>query len=140
MNKHMAAIGAAASVLAAAGPAVVEAREAQQTYTIFMQVKTTPTWLALSPERRFAFLGDTIEPILGRHEAVKMRFFNTEFYNADVTDVIVWETRYLKAYHAVVEDLRETPFWGGYFDVVSILPGVENAYAEAYGRQPVGQR
>ncbi len=140
MNKHLTAIGAAVAMLAAAGPAVVQARDAQQAYTVFMQVKTTPAWLALSPEKRFAFLGETIEPIIGRHGAVKMRFFDTEFYNAEVTDVIMWETKDLKAYQAIVEDLRETPFWGAYFDVVSILPGVENAYADAYGRRPVGER
>jgi hypothetical protein len=34
----------------------------------------------------------------------------------------------------VVEALRETPFWDRYFDIVEILPGVENAYAKNYDR------
>lgn len=122
-------------------PGVAHAEEPSRatTFTVFMQVKTTPAWLALSPERRFAFLGETIEPILGRHRAVRMRFFDTEFYSADVTDVIVWETEDLGQYQSIVEALRETPFWGQYFEVVSILPGVENAYADAYEREPVGR-
>jgi hypothetical protein len=111
-----------------------------QTFTIFMQVRTTPAWLAKPPERRFAFLGEVIEPILKRHPSVRMRFFDTELYSADVTDVIVWETKMLKDYQAIVEALRETPFWGQYFEVVSILPGVENAYADAYERPAIGQR
>jgi hypothetical protein len=131
----------AVAVLAASLPnlAAAQTRETA-TFTIFMQVKTTSAWLALSPERRFAFLGDTIEPILAQHRSVRMRFFDTEFYAADVTDVIVWETNNLAEYQAIVEALRETPFWGEYFEVVSILPGVENAYADAYDRPAVGQQ
>ncbi|MBI1252714.1 MAG: darcynin [Hyphomonas sp.] len=123
-------------------PLAVAAAEPSEavTFTIFMQVKTTSAWLALSPEQRFAFLGEAIEPILARHPSVRMRFFDTEFYNAEVTDVIVWEAQRLGDYQAVVEELRETPFWGVYFDVVSILPGVENAYADAYDQPVVGRQ
>ncbi len=69
-----------------------------------------------------------------------MRFFDTEFYAAEVTDVIVWETESLGDYQAIVEELRETPFWGVYSDVVSILPGVENAYADAYDQPVLGRQ
>jgi hypothetical protein len=37
----------------------------------------------------------------------------------------------------VVEDLRETPFWDRFFEIVEILPGVENAYADNYGRAAI---
>jgi hypothetical protein len=33
-----------------------------------------------------------------------------------------------------VEELRESPFWDRYFEVVEILPGVEDAYAKNYDR------
>lgn len=121
------------------GAAASEPQEAIA-FTIFMQVKTTPAWIALSPAKRFEFLGNTIEPILKEHPSVRMRFFDTEFYSAEVTDVIVWETKNLAEYQAIVEALRETPFWGQYFDVVSILPGIENGYADAYDQVPVGKR
>lgn len=140
MRKLFIACWCAVAVLASL-PSVAAAQPREPaTFTIFMQVKTTPAWLALSPQRRFAFLGETIEPILARHPSVRMRFFDTEFYAADVTDVIVWETKDLAAYQAIVEALRETPFWGQYFEVVSIVPGVENAYADAYDRPAVGRR
>jgi hypothetical protein len=42
-----------------------------------------------------------------------------------------------QAYELLVEDLRETPFWDRYFQIVEILPGVENAYAKNYNRTPV---
>lgn len=140
MKEILAAGAVAVASLFAAGAAQAEEPARAATFTVFMHVKTTPTWLALSPERRFAFLGDTIEPILSKHRAVQMRFFDTEFYSADVTDVIVWETKDLAQYQSIIEALRETPFWGQYFEVVSILPGVENAYAEAYDREPMRQR
>jgi hypothetical protein len=101
-------------------------------YTIFMLVKTTNVWLALSPPERFAFLDTDINPILQAHPLVKMRFFDAEAFNSRVTDVILWETSDLGQYSSVVERLRESRFWGLYFEVVEIIPGVENAYAEHY--------
>ena len=108
-------------------------------YAIFMQVKTTPAWLALTPEERFAFLGAVIEPVVGGVSDVTFRFFDSEFFSAQVTDVILWETRDLSAYRMIIEKLRETPFWDTYFEVVQIIPSVENAYAAAYDQKPVGE-
>jgi Darcynin, domain of unknown function len=112
--------------------------QAAQTFTIFMLVKTTPAWLKLKPDERFAFLREQIEPILGAHPHVRMRFFDSEGYNSRATDVILWETQDLLGYQSVVDALRETRFWGDYFEVIEIVPSVENAYAEAYDEKPVG--
>jgi hypothetical protein len=107
-------------------------------YTIFMLVKTTNVWLALSPPERFAFLDTDINPILQAHPLVKMRFFDAEAFNSRVTDVMLWETSDLGQYSSVVEGLRESRFWGTYFEVVEIIPGVENGYAEHYQMTPMG--
>ena len=112
---------------------------ADRTYTIFMLVRTTEAWLGLAPEQRFAFLRTDIEPLLKRHRAVALRFFDTEFFNSDVTDVLMWETADLAAYQSLIEGLRDTRFWDQYFKVVSILPGVENAYAAHYEVEAMGQ-
>jgi hypothetical protein len=101
-------------------------------FTYFMLIKTTPTWLAFSPEQRFGFLGDTIAPILGKHAEVTMRFFDSEAFHGRYSDVVLWETADPLAYQALVEDLRETPFWDTYFEVVDIVPAIENAYARHY--------
>lgn len=106
-------------------------------HTFFMLVRTTPTWLALTPTERFAFLGETIQPLLGRNPRVGMRFFDSEAFSSRYSDVIMWETEDLLAYQAVVEELRETPFWGAYFDVVEIVPSIENAYARHYDVAPI---
>lgn len=103
--------------------------------TIFMLVKTTPEWLAIAPDGRFAFLESTMRPLLKQHPTVTFRFYDTEFYSARVTDVLVWEVTDRHAYELVIEGLRETPFWDRYFQIVDILPSVENAYADNYGRE-----
>jgi Darcynin, domain of unknown function len=108
------------------------------THTFFMMVKTTIAWLALSPKQRFGFMGAKIEPILKRHPAVRMRFFDSEAFSSRITDVIMWETAELAQYQAVIEELREIEFWGVYFDVVEIVPAIENAYAAHYDVPPLG--
>ena len=98
-----------------------------------MHLQTQDAFLALSPDERLAWVGETLVPILQAHPEVSMRFFDVEFYSTDATDVVVWETRDLDAYQAVVERLRETEFWGPYFEVRRIVMGRENAFADFYG-------
>jgi len=102
--------------------------------TAFLLVKTTPAWLVLSPDQRFAAFETEILPVINEKvQGVRSRFFDTEFYSSQVTDVWVWEARDHHAYQLLIEALRETPFWDTYFTVVDILVGVENAYATNYG-------
>lgn len=106
----------------------------EPTVTAFILVKTTPEWLGLSVEQRVqAFTTEVLPPINHTVKGVRSRFFDTEFYSARVTDIWVWEARDHEAYQLLIEALRETPFWDRYFEVVEILVGVENAYANNYG-------
>jgi hypothetical protein len=106
--------------------------------TVFMLVKTSPEWLAFSIDERFKLLAMHFEPILRKHRPkVTLRFYDVEFYSARVTDLWVWEATDHQAYEVLVEDLRETPFWDRYFQIVEILPAVENAYAKNYNRTPL---
>jgi hypothetical protein len=105
--------------------------------TVFMLVKTLPEWLAFDIDTRFAKIAEHVTPILRKHrDEVRLKFYDIEFYNARVTDIWQWESSSHHAYELVVEALRETPFWDRYFAIVEILPGVENAYASNYGRDP----
>jgi hypothetical protein len=106
------------------------------TFTIFMLVKTTAIWLRLTSQSRFAFLDKTIKPILAAHQTVKMRFYDSEAFSAKASDIIVWETTDLYAYQHLVEALRETDFWGTYFEVLDIIPSIQNAYATMYEVEP----
>jgi len=106
--------------------------------TVFMLVKTTPEWLGFSIDERFKLLATHFEPILRKHHPkVTLRFYDVEFYSARVTDLWIWEATDHQAYELLVEDLRETPFWDRYFQIVEILPAVENAYAKNYNRRPL---
>lgn len=106
--------------------------------TVFMLVKTRPEWLAFSVDERFRLLREHLEPILRDCAGqVRMRFYDTEFYSARVTDIWLWEAHDRHAYELVVEALRETPFWDRFFDIVEIIPGVENAYARNYRQAPL---
>ncbi|MCR6483097.1 darcynin [Amycolatopsis sp. OK19-0408] len=97
-----------------------------------MLVKTTPEWLALTVEERIeAFRTQVVPAIEG--QGARSRFYDTEFYSARVTDVWVWEAADHAAYQRLVDALRETPFWDRWFEVVEILVGVENGYANNYG-------
>jgi hypothetical protein len=100
--------------------------------TVFMLVKASRAWLDLTAEARGAALGEHVLPLLQRHRAdVRIRTFDVECYAARVTDVWVWEAREHAAYRAVVEQLRATPFWDGYFEILEILPGVASRGAPA---------
>ena len=95
--------------------------------TVFMLVKSMPEWLGFTSEEQFTLLATRIEPILKKHHAkVTLRLYDVEFYSARVTDLWIWEAKDHLAYELLVEDLRQTPFWDRYFQIVEILPGVEN--------------
>src|ERR1700733_4059987 len=106
--------------------------------SIFMLVKTRREWLEFSPDRRFQLLAQEGKPLLNKYRAdIRLRFYDVEFYSARVTDIWLWEARDHHAYQLLVEDLRETAFWDRYFEIVEILPGVENAYAKNYDREAI---
>jgi hypothetical protein len=105
-------------------------------FTAFMLVKTTPEWLGFSVDRRHELAQTQLRPILQKHAAgVSLRFFDVEFYAARVSDVWMWDAKDHRSWQLLVEELRETPFWDRYFEVVEILIGVEDAYAINYNRE-----
>jgi hypothetical protein len=106
-------------------------------HVYFMLVKTTVAWLQLSPKKRFEFLETAITPILKKHPSVKMRFFDSEAFSGRYTDVLMWETSEVKDYQFIIEELRETLFWGTYFEIIEIVPSIENAYALYYEVDPI---
>lgn len=106
--------------------------------TVFMLVKTNPEWLAMSVQQRYDELVKHLQSALDRHPAVEFRWYDTEFYTARVTDTWMWDTSTPHEYELVVEELRETPLWDRYFTIVEIIPGVHNAYADNYDKNPLG--
>jgi hypothetical protein len=105
-------------------------KELSQVY--FMLVKTTNTWLQISVQERFEFKENVITPILKKFPSVKMRFFDSEAFSGHVTDVLMWETSNVLKYQFLIEELRETLFWGTYFEVVEIIPAIEDGHLLSY--------
>ena len=144
MHKAKIAI-AAATALATLAPNLAPAADRPEleseasAYSIFMLVQATPNWLGLKPPERFAFLDEEIQSRLASHPAVRMRFWDVEHLSARVSDVILFETQDLAQYRSLIEGIRETKFWGHYFEVLEILPGIENAYAQHYSVEPYGK-
>lgn len=110
---------------------------APQTLSFFMLLKATRPWLDKAPPARFAFAKDVVNPILNAQPAVSMRFFDSESYSAKVSDVVLWQISDLAAYEQVIRKLRDTLFWNHYFEVLDIIPSVEEGYAAYYGMAPL---
>ena len=106
--------------------------------TFFMLVNATPAWLALTPPERFAFVDETIRAFLPQHPSVSLRYFDAEAFSARVSDVMMWTVGDMAQWLSLVEHLRETRFWGDYFEIVDIIPAVEDAYATHYGVERAG--
>jgi Darcynin, domain of unknown function len=114
---------------------------AKPTY-FFWLVKTTSAWLAKPPlgeNGRFDFAEKVLKPIIRQFPNVDMRFFDAEAHTAACTDVIMWTVGDLKQYSAMVEKLRETLFWDHYFQILHIIPALEDQYAEHYEQAPIAQ-
>ena len=111
--------------------------------TIFWLVKTTPQWLAMPPlgdGGRFDFARNVLKPIIAKYPQVSLRFFDAEAFCSLCTDVMQWSVHNMQQYSAMVEDLRETAFWDHYFQVLHIVPTVEDGYAEHYAQETVGKK
>ncbi len=103
----------------------------------FMHLKTTSLWLSMSPTQRAEFVDTILRPVLKQHPTVTLRFFDSEAFSADVSDIALWETSDVLAYQSLIEHLRETPFWGQYFEIVRIVASIENAFAMHYNVAPL---
>ncbi|WP_174980760.1 darcynin family protein [Burkholderia lata] len=93
-------------------------------------VKTHPQWLGSPVPKRLQPLRDYIAPIRKTHgERVSLHCHDTAFHSARVTDGCIGNAHDHHACERVIDTLRETPFRDRCFDIVEILPGVENVYA-----------
>ena len=102
--------------------------------TFFMLLRSAPAWLALTRQARLDYIEATVKPIFGRYPAVNLRFFDAEAFSGRATDVAMFETHDIRAYYFLIDALRDTAFLGlPYFDVVEIIPAVEDGYLEYDG-------
>jgi hypothetical protein len=100
-------------------------------FTFFMTLRSQPSWLALSRQERSDYLAASVRPHLAKYAQVKLRFYDAEAFTGRCTDMAVFETDDLRAYYFLIDALRDEAFFGlPYFQVLEIIPAVENAYQE----------
>lgn len=107
-------------------------------YTFFMLLRATPAWLRLPRPQRAAFTEREIAPLLARHCAVSLRFYDAEAFSGRCSDIAVWETADLQAWYFLVDALRDSAFFAEpYFELLDIVPAIEDGWRE-YDRAQAG--
>lgn len=97
-------------------------------YTIFMLLKTTPAWLALSRPHRNEIAQSVFEKALQGDE-IRLRHFDAEAFTARCTDIAVFDTDNLQAYYFAVECIRDSALMTiPYFEIIDIIPAIENGF------------
>lgn len=100
-------------------------------YTFFMLLRATPAWLRLPRSQRAEFTERGIAPLLARHSAVSLRFYDAEAFSGRCSDIAVWETADLQAWHFLVDALRDSAFFAEpYFELLDIVPAIEDGWRE----------
>lgn len=98
-------------------------------YTFFILMDATPEWLSLSREERSAFVETELMPIYKKYSKVSVRMFDAEAFSAECSDIAMYETEDVEQYHFMIDAIRDTKIFSvPYFEIVSILPAVEEGY------------
>jgi hypothetical protein len=104
----------------------------EKPYTILVLMNATPAWLSLSRDDRSKFFEKAVAPAFVKAgESVRVRMFDSEYFNARVSDFLVIETMSLDNYKLLIELLRDTKIYSEpYFQIVEIIPGQENLFED----------
>ena len=102
--------------------------------TAFIHIKTLPEWLGYTIPERVQRINETVRPIIKEFsDTVIYRWYDTEFYSAAVTDIMVMDCKDHFSYGMFLDKLRETPFWDRWFSIEAIFVGELNAASKNYG-------
>ena len=98
------------------------------TYTIFLHLRALPAWLALPRTERDAVAAEALL-LADFDRAGSLRFFDAEAFTARCSDIAMVTTADLQAFYFAIERLRDTALFATpYFELVSILPCIENGF------------
>jgi hypothetical protein len=102
--------------------------------TAFIHVKTSPEWLSFTIPERVEKINGSLRRILKEFsDSVIFRWYDTEFYTAKVTDIMVLDCKDPFVYQHFLDKLRETEFWDKWFTIEEIIVGEQNAASKTYG-------
>lgn len=103
----------------------------------FMHVRATPAWLSLPRIERADFIAREIAPLIARHPGVSLRYFDAEAYASACSDVLMWQAEDQRDYRVLMDELRDTDFFARpYFELVALIPCVEDGYREIDEAKP----
>lgn len=95
-------------------------------HTIIILLKSTDLWLKQSTGKQALFFEEEIKPILKKMKnKVHVRFFNSESFNARISNYLIIETNSLHDYQDFFDALQETKVFGEFFSSQEIIMGVE---------------
>jgi darcynin-like uncharacterized protein len=101
------------------------------TLHIFLLLRSTPAWLALTRQERADYTAATVEPIFARHPPRSSRFFDAEAFSGRCSDILLIEASDLRQYGFLIDALRDEAFFGlPYFQVLDVIPTLEDSYKD----------
>lgn len=96
--------------------------------TAFLCLRATPQWLAMERGKRSSLAEAALASAIGS-SPISFRFFDAEAFSSRISDVAMIETETLEDYYFFIERLRDSELLSvPYFDVVEIIPAIENGY------------
>jgi len=112
------------------------AMEIQIPYTVLVLLNAKSHWLALTRDQRSEFVKNELVPILNRvSDKVAVRFFDSEYFHASISDFLILNVRDLDGYKLFIELLRDTKVYSiPYFEIKDIIIGQENLF-ETFNEQ-----
>jgi hypothetical protein len=101
-------------------------------YTILILLSATSKWLALSRNERAHFYENSILPVfLKDRSSLSVKFYDSEYFNAAVSDFLIVSTTDLDQYKRMIELLRDSAVYSmPYFTVKDIVVGQENLFQD----------
>jgi hypothetical protein len=100
-------------------------------YTFFMLLQSTPHWRALSVDEQHAHHDALLTQVFDGYPELQLRHFDSTAFAGRCSDVLLWETADVAQYYHAVERLRDRgPLGSQWFNVVDVIPAVEDAWRE----------
>ncbi|HKX39886.1 MAG TPA: darcynin family protein [Burkholderiaceae bacterium] len=107
-------------------------------YTFFMLLQSTSRWRTLSVDEQHAHHDALLMQVFEGYPELKLRHFDSTAFAGRCSDVLLWETTDVAQYYHAVEWLRDRgPLGAQWFEVVDVIPAVEDAWREHDACSPI---
>lgn len=102
-----------------------------RTYTFFVHLSTRKEWLQLNRDDRNSYFAQLKQEVFAKYPDVLIRLFDAEAFTTFCSDIAMFETANIQSYYFLIEELRDSKIYTEpYFDVISILPAIEDGFLE----------